>query len=111
QRLVLETSDPIAPVSADAGRIDQVLMNLLDNALKYSPGGGAILVSVHADGNGARTDVRDEGIGLPPGTTETVFTPFGRAANAVTESVPGMGLGLYICRNIMERHGGWIRAE
>lgn len=111
QRLILETPDVVDPVSADAARIDQVLMNLIDNALKYSPDHGAVLVSVRAEGDGARTDVRDEGIGLPPGATETIFTPFGRAANAVAESVPGMGLGLYISRNIVERHGGWIRAE
>jgi signal transduction histidine kinase len=111
QRLILEVRDPIGPVWADAGRIEQVLTNLLDNAMKYSPGDGAVTVTVRAEGEGVMAAVQDDGIGLPPGAAETIFTPFGRAANAVAGSLPGMGLGLYICRNILERHGGWIRAE
>jgi len=111
QRLILETLDDPPPVSADAARIDQVLMNLLDNAMKYSPDGGVITVTVQTEAGGVTMRVRDEGIGLPAGAAETIFAPFGRAANAVAGSMPGMGLGLYICRNIMERHGGWIRAE
>jgi signal transduction histidine kinase len=111
QRLILEARDPLAPVWADAGRIEQVLTNLLDNAMKYSPDDGTVAVTVRAEGEGVVTEVRDNGIGLPPGAAETIFTPFGRAANAVVGSLPGMGLGLYICRNILERHGGWIRAE
>ncbi len=111
QRLVLEVRDPIAPVWADAGRVEQVLTNLLDNALKYAPGDGIVAVTVQADGDGVVTEIRDNGIGLPPGAAETIFTPFGRAANAVGGGVPGMGLGLFICRNIVERHDGWIRAE
>ena len=111
QRLILETRDPIGPVWADAGRIEQVLTNLLDNAMKYSPGNGTVTVTVRAEDEGVVAEVQDDGIGLPPGAAETIFTPFGRAANAVVGSLPGMGLGLYICRNILERHGGWIRAE
>jgi signal transduction histidine kinase len=87
-----------------------VLTNVLDNALKYSPGGGAVAVTVRAEGAGAAVAVRDAGIGLPPGAEEAIFAPFGRATNAVASSVTGMGLGLYICRTIVERHGGWIRA-
>jgi signal transduction histidine kinase len=111
QRLIFEARDPIEPVWADAGRIEQVLTNVLDNAMKYSPGDGTVAVTVRAESEGVVTEVRDNGIGLPPGAAETIFTPFGRAANAVVGSLPGMGLGLYICRNILERHGGWIRAE
>jgi signal transduction histidine kinase len=111
QRLILEPRDEPPPVAADAARIDQVLMNLLDNAMKYSPDGGTITVTVQAEAGGVMTRVRDEGIGLPAGAAETIFAPFGRAANAVAGSLPGMGLGLYICHNIIERHGGWIRAE
>lgn len=111
QRLILEARDPIEPVWADAGRIEQVLTNLLDNAMKYSPDDGTVTVTVAAESGGVVTRVRDDGIGLPPGVEETIFTPFGRAANAMVGSMPGMGLGLYICRNILDRHGGWIRAE
>jgi signal transduction histidine kinase len=55
--------------------------------------------------------VRDQGIGLPPGAAEQIFQPFGRAANAQTANIPGLGLGLYICRQIANRHGGKLWAE
>lgn len=109
-RLRLEAAADLAPVRADSGRIEQVLTNLLDNAIKYSPEGGTVGVTVRADGAGVAVAVRDRGIGLPPGATEAIFTPFGRAANAAASSLPGMGLGLFICRSIVARHGGWIRA-
>ncbi len=110
QRLTFYAPADLPPVLADEARIEQVLTNLLDNALKYSPGGGVVALSVLAEGAGVAVAVRDTGIGLPPGAGEAIFAPFGRAANATTGNLPGMGLGLYICRSIVERHGGWIRA-
>jgi signal transduction histidine kinase len=110
-RLTLEADPALPPVLADAARIEQVIDNLLDNALKYSPAGGAVAVTLRAEGAGVAMAVRDTGIGLPPEAAELIFEPFGRAANATTSTLPGMGLGLFICRNIVERHGGWIRAE
>jgi len=110
-RLVLDVPDEPRAVTADAGRIEQVLVNLLDNAGKYSPDGGTIAVALRSEGGGCLVTVRDEGIGLPPGAAETIFQPFGRAPNAVARHLPGMGLGLYICRGIVERHGGRIWAE
>jgi PAS domain S-box-containing protein len=110
-RLTLDAPAGVPTVVADAGRIEQVLTNLLDNALKYSPAGGAVAVAVRAEGAGAAVAVRDGGIGLPSGAAEAIFAPFGRAANAAASRLPGMGLGLFICRSIVERHGGWIAAE
>jgi PAS domain S-box-containing protein len=110
QSLTLEAPADLPPIIADASRVEQVLDNLLDNALKYAPGGGAVTVTVLAEGAGAAVAVRDTGIGLPPGAEEAIFAPFGRAANAAASQLPGLGLGLYICRSIVERHGGWIRA-
>ncbi len=109
-RLTLAAPADLPPLLADPGRVEQVLTNVLDNALKYSPGGGAVAVTVAAAGAGATVAVRDAGIGLPPGAAEAIFAPFGRAANAATSNLPGMGLGLAICRDIVARHGGWIRA-
>ena len=60
---------------------------------------------------GTLLTVADQGIGLPPGAGEAIFQPFGRAANAERSTVPGLGLGLYVCRNVVERHGGRIWAE
>lgn len=109
-RLTLDAPADLPTVLADVVRIDQVLTNLLDNAIKYSPTGGAIAVTLRAADAGVTVSVRDAGIGLPPGAEEAIFAPFGRAENAAASNLPGMGLGLYICRNIVERHGGWMCA-
>ncbi len=105
----MEVPATSCPASVDTGRLEQVLDNLLDNARKYSPHGGRIDIVVHPEETGVLIQVRDEGIGLPPGAAETIFEPFGRAGN--TSGIPGMGLGLFICRTIVERHGGKIWAE
>ncbi len=109
--LIVEESDAVCPVVVDRDRLGQVLANLLSNAAKYSPDGGTIRVRVRPDGDGARLEVQDEGIGLPPGTAESIFQPFGRARNAAERQVPGMGLGLYISRQIVEQHGGRVWAS
>lgn len=109
--LVLKPDEEELIVQADAARLEQVLSNLLSNAIKYSPEGGSIAVAVSRDGAGVRIGVRDAGIGLPSGTEETIFQAFGRAPNAAHRQIQGLGLGLFICRQIMERHGGRIWAE
>lgn len=110
-RLVLDLPPVLPRVPLDPARIEQVLTNLLGNAVKYAPDGGAITTSAWEADGGVAVRVRDEGIGLPAGASETIFAPFGRAANAVAHNFPGMGLGLYICRNIVKRHGGRMWAE
>jgi PAS domain S-box-containing protein len=101
-----------AVVWGDFDRLNQVLTNLLDNARKYSAARGLVTVQLtEAPDNGLEVAVQDRGIGLPPGTEDAIFEPFGRAPNAAASPVPGMGLGLYICRTIVERHGGRIWAE
>jgi PAS domain S-box-containing protein len=105
-------SSPATPVSvyADALRIEQVLDNLLSNAVKYSPNGGDIEIDLSLDGEGACATVTDHGIGLPAGHETRIFETFGRAPNAAREQIPGLGLGLSICRQLIERHGGRISA-
>lgn len=95
----------------DPDRIEQVLANLLENAVKYSPEGGTIEVTLQRAEDGVEITVRDQGIGIPPDELERIFEPFGRASNAQQTSIPGMGLGLYICRQIASAHGGELRAE
>src|SRR5262249_9998945 len=98
-------------VVADADRIEQVLDNLLDNAVKYSPGGGVICVQVSAHSGGWLVRVLDDGIGIPASMCDQIFEPFGRASNSTARGLPGMGLGLYICRQIAEAHGGRVWAD
>jgi signal transduction histidine kinase len=104
---------PTAPlkVAADAGRLEQVLDNLMSNAVKYSPAGGEIHVTLRQRVDGVTLTVRDSGIGLTPGAQNRIFEPFGRAPNATRQGVPGMGLGLHICLRIAEAHGGRMWAE
>jgi PAS domain S-box-containing protein len=125
--LRLETDGHSGTSLVDPARFEQVLANLLSNAVKYSPDGGEIVISVRqadasivpetlraerpAPGGGVLVAVRDSGIGLPPGAEETIFQPFGRAPNATHRQIQGLGLGLYICRQILERHGGQIWAS
>ncbi len=97
----------------DRGRIEQVLTNLLSNALKYSPSGGEVLVEVGRRGNDALVSVRDQGIGIPAEQQARIFEPFGRASNARVKKIEGAGLGLHISKEIVERHGGriWFTSE
>jgi signal transduction histidine kinase len=113
ERHLVKTEIPAIPllVDGDAGRLEQVLDNLLANAVKYSPLGGEINVILRHAVDGAVLTVSDTGIGLTPGAQERIFEPFGRAANAMRQGLPGMGLGLHICRQIAEAHGGRMWAE
>jgi PAS domain S-box-containing protein len=95
-----------AVIHADGIRIDQVITNLLDNALKYSSSPTPVTVRVAAQPDGALIEVSDLGIGLGLDTASGLFEPFSRASNAA--DIPGMGLGLFITREIVERHGGRI---
>ncbi|MCK9485352.1 MAG: PAS domain-containing sensor histidine kinase [Dehalococcoidia bacterium] len=99
---------PLAYV--DPERFEQILENLLDNAHKYAPGNSPIELDLGPLDDGVLLRVRDYGMGLPPGGAESIFRPFGRASNAIANNVPGLGLGLYICRRIAEQTGGRLWA-
>ncbi|HEX2767051.1 MAG TPA: ATP-binding protein [Candidatus Limnocylindria bacterium] len=95
----------------DRARIAQVVMNLVENARKYGADGGEPAVEVTADEREVRVAVIDHGIGIPDGERERIFERFYRATNAQRVTDTGLGLGLYICRRIVEEHGGTIRHE
>jgi two-component system sensor histidine kinase KdpD len=96
-------------VCFDAVLIERVLANLLENAAKYTPPGSRILIEAAVRGTQLEVAVADNGPGLAPGSEETVFEKFTRGR---TESAtPGMGLGLAICRAIVEAHRGRIQAH
>lgn len=98
-------------VYADESLLRQLLLILLDNAACYTPTGGAILVSVASDENGACLSVRDEGCGVPADQLENIFERFYRVDKARDRATGGTGLGLSIARTIVRMHGGDIRAQ
>ena len=101
------TSGADAPrVAADPDKLRQVLDNLIDNAVKYSPDGGRIGVGVDAPAPRVRFSVADEGIGIPPDEHERIFEKFYRLDPELTRGVGGTGLGLYICRELVRRMDG-----
>ncbi|MBF6590513.1 MAG: PAS domain-containing protein [Ktedonobacterales bacterium] len=100
-------------VLADRARIEEVLMNLLDNAVKYSPRTGHIRVWGEVTSDEVIVHVKDVGQGIPLREQERIFERYQRVENAATRRTQGAGLGLYICRAIIEAHGGriWVRSE
>ncbi|HET7035171.1 MAG TPA: GAF domain-containing protein, partial [Thermomicrobiaceae bacterium] len=104
--LVLEAPEPVVG-EWDASRLDQVLTNLISNALKYSPDGGEVRVTVRQAGALAEVVVDDRGIGITPDELRTLFQPFSRGER-VRSLVEGTGLGLYITHEIVEQHGGTV---
>jgi PAS domain S-box-containing protein len=98
-------------VAGDALRLGQVLQNLLQNAAKYSPAGSEILVHLAPAGDQAQISVSDRGIGIAVEDQPALFQRFFRAGPRSGHSVAGLGLGLYICKAIMDLHGGTIAVE
>jgi signal transduction histidine kinase len=109
---VIFRTDPGLPtVLGDRLRLEQVLRNLVGNAIKYSPRGGRIEVRAEPAGEVVRFSVRDQGIGMTPPEVGQLFNKFYRAGNVLTRKTQGTGLGLYICKSIVEAHGGTIWVE
>ncbi len=106
-RLALDPELPL--IHCDAVLIERVLVNLLENATKYTPPGTVIGITASAATDRLTVEVWDEGPGLPAGREQALFEKFTRGQ--VESAVPGVGLGLAICRAIIEVHGGQIRAE
>ncbi len=98
-------------VTADRDHLEQVLNNLVTNAIKYSPSGGSITIDVRPDDGGVRLSVTDHGIGIPEKELEAIFGLFYRSPDRAASDAAGMGLGLYISKEIVVRHGGRIWAE
>ena len=104
-------TEPVPPVKADKGRIFQVLDNLVSNAIKFTPEGGDVHVSVGRSNGTIRLEIADTGIGISPEEQHRLFERFFRASTASERHIPGTGLGLYIARAIVEAHGGAISVE
>jgi PAS domain S-box-containing protein len=98
-------------ILGDEQRLQQVILNLLQNAVKYSPGGGAISVTTRRDGTDALLVVADTGMGIPLEAQASLFQRFYRAPNVIQSSISGVGLGLYIIHEIVTRHGGTVEVR
>lgn len=105
--LVLDVPDDLPPLRFDYVEIDQVLSNLVENALRYTPPGTEITVTVRIEDAAVRIEVEDAGPGIPPALLPHLFEPFYRAPGAGD----GSGLGLAVAKGLVEAHGGAIRAE
>ena len=104
--------DPRLPiVSGDRDRLIQVVSNLVNNAVKYSPDGGTVTLSSRAEGGFALVSISDTGLGIPPDEIGHVFERFRRVRSGAAQSIPGTGLGLTIVKQIVEMHGGKIWVE
>jgi len=98
-------------VDADRDHLEQVLDNLVSNAIKFSPGGGTIQLRLRDRGDSLMVSIQDPGVGIPGDQLEAVFGLFYQAEDPVSRRTGGMGLGLYISKEIISRHGGRIWAE
>ena len=107
-RLSVEADAGLPPVAADRDKLRQVLVNLVDNGVKYSPEGGTVTVRLAESEGRIRFSVRDEGLGIPHRHQQHVFEKFYRLDPNQTRGVGGTGLGLYICRELVQRMGGSI---
>jgi signal transduction histidine kinase len=104
-RLRADVTEPLPEIHGDGERIRQVLTNLIDNAIKYSPEGGEVEVRAYPENGRVRVDVRDHGPGIAKDDQRLIFEKFGRVTGGGTAR-PGTGLGLFIARSIAEAHGG-----
>jgi CheY-like chemotaxis protein/anti-sigma regulatory factor (Ser/Thr protein kinase) len=98
-------------IDADETRIEQVVMNLIGNALKFTPPGGAISVSVRTEGQHALLTVKDTGVGIPADVLPTIFDLFVQSERSLDRSQGGLGIGLTLVRRLVELHGGSVQAS
>ena len=109
--ITVDIPEQLPTVMADRDRIEEVLQNLLDNAIKYSPRERRITISAQATGDEVIVSISDVGMGISLREQEQIFDRFQRVGDPMAQATPGAGLGLYICRAIVEAHGGSIWVE
>jgi len=111
--IVLEDLRSLPLIRGDHDKLRMALNNLIDNAVKYSPRGGTITVGGGVRGGQVRLWIRDQGIGVPVEEQERIFERFHRVDSSLHRETPGVGMGLYICRVIIEAHNGhvWVESE
>ncbi len=108
---VVQSLDDSACATVDVEAFRQIVLNLVDNAIKYSPVSGTVWVTLGVRGDVVRLEVEDEGLGIPPADAERVWTPFFRLERDVKSAVAGSGIGLAVVRDLVSRHGGRAGVE
>ncbi|WP_172335868.1 HAMP domain-containing sensor histidine kinase [Mucilaginibacter sp. SG564] len=98
-------------VYADREKIGSVLLNILSNATKFSTQGSSIEIRCYKEGDEVKISIRDEGYGISPADQERLFEKFYRVRNKFTTNTSGFGIGLYLCRQVMDDHNGRIQVE
>jgi len=116
KKLTLDFEKPaakLAPVKIDVEKMKLVIANLIENAIKYTPAGGNIRVTISQKAEGLEVAVKDSGMGIMKDQQSRIFTKYFRGANAIKMETEGTGLGLFITKNIVETHGGkvWFASE
>jgi len=109
--LAVRVADEALPVDVDPVRADQIITNVLTNAIKYTPEHGHVVVTVERDGDHACVHVKDDGVGIAPDRIGTIFELFAQAENAIGRAQGGMGIGLALVRNLLQLHGGTISVK
>jgi signal transduction histidine kinase len=111
--LALTSPQSLPAVAVDAGQLRQVISNLIDNAIKYSPDGGTVTVSIEERDHHVRFAVTDTGLGIPAAEQRRIFEKFYRLDPDMTRGIGGTGLGLYICRELVRRVNGriWVESQ
>jgi two-component system phosphate regulon sensor histidine kinase PhoR/two-component system sensor histidine kinase VicK len=112
RRLTFHIAEDLPTIAADRSSLSEVLSNLIDNAIKYSHDEGEVIVAAQVKGNFVEVTVQDFGIGMPGAVVGNLFSKFYRSHRS-RQQVSGTGLGLYICKAIIESHGGsiWVRSK
>ncbi len=108
-RVRIEAQEPV--VRGDSARLRQVLENIIGNAVKYSPDGQPVDIAVKENERSVRVSVSDSGIGIPANEMKLMFERFRRGSNAKRSNIKGTGLGLYLAKTLVERHGGTIQVR
>lgn len=109
--LVVQVADKLPPLLLDKEKLKEVLINLISNAIKYSPKGGKVWVRMRTHESNLRIEIQDQGIGIAPENLPKLFEAFYRVDSSHTAEIPGTGLGLVIVKAIVEQHGGRVLVD